>query len=274
MEAVEDLCEALGLEFPFLSSRGRRPRPHPARAPEKAPDRPTGPTLGEERRSEILTWLARSVAVGPGVPDSHPALRYLRRRGISPPTARAAGLGYIEDYEKVRGSLLGRFPLPELQAAGLFNDRGNLRPYLHRLLTPFTFDGRVYGVQARNIDWQNKDEDGPKELLLGSPRVPFRCDTLAEDVDRVFLTEGVIDCLSLAEIGLPAVGVPGAAGFKPGWVPLFDQVPEVIVAFDSDEAGRRGTRRVVGAFAAHGRTGIRVVDWPAAVKDANEFLNQ
>jgi DNA primase len=161
-----------------------------------------------------------------------------------------------------------------LQAAGLFNGRGHLRLYRHRLVIPFAFHGQVYGLQARNTGWRGTDEDGPKEMVLVSPGVPFHCDVLAEDVGRVFLTEGAIDCLSLLELGLPAVGIPGAGGFKASWVPLFAGVPEVVVAFDNDEAGRRGTQRVVAAFAAAGRTDVRAVAWPGPVKDANEFLNQ
>jgi DNA primase len=277
MEAVKFLCDAVGLEFPFDSPRRRRAQAPPARPPEqalkKAPARSAEPTPGGERASEVLTWFARSVAIGPGAPDSHPALQYLRRRGISPTTARGAGLGHVGDYRRVHGALRDRFPLQELQDAGLFNAAGNLRLYRHRLVMPFAFNGRVYGLQARNVDWRGKDRDGPKELLLGSPRVPFGCDVLADGVGRVFLTEGVIDCLSLLELGLPAVGVPGAMGFRPGWVPLFGDVPEVVVAFDNDGAGRRGTRKVVDAFAAAGRRDVRVVAWPEGVKDVNDFCN-
>jgi DNA primase len=270
MEAVEALCEHAGLEFPFR----RRPRRRPAPAPpqERAPERPAGPNLGEERRPEILAWLTRLVALGPGEPDDHAAFQYLRGRGISPDTARAAGLGYVADYPRVQRSLTARFTLAELQASGLFNGRGNFRLYRHRLVFPYAFNGRVYGLQARNTGWRNKEEDGAKEILVASPRVPFHCDVLGEDVDRAYLTEGAVDCLSLMELGLSAVGIPGAAGFKSAWVPLFDGVPEVVVAFDNDEAGRRGTRRVVAAFAAAGRTDVRAVAWPGAAKDANEFL--
>jgi DNA primase len=91
-------------------------------------------------------------------------------------------------------------------------------------------------------------------------------------LDEVYLAEGVIDCLSLLDQGLPAIGIPGAHGFKQGWVPLFDQVSDVIVAFDRDDAGRKGRDRIVAAFAAAGRLGIKTVEWPSEVNDANEFM--
>jgi DNA primase len=209
-----------------------------------------------------------------GAPDDHPAFLYLQGRGISPTRAKAGEIGFIADYQAIQRRLVGQFPLPDLQSAGLFNANGNLRLYRHQLILPFVLDRRVYGLQARNIRWRDQDEDGPKELLVGSPSIPFNTDILTEAIEQVFLSEGVIDCLSFTELGLPAVGIPGANGFKAQWVPLFHEVPEVIVAFDNDDAGRRGTERIVGMFEAAGRAGLKTIRWPNGIKDANEFLTK
>jgi DNA primase len=206
------------------------------------------------------------------MPDNQPALLYLQRRGISPALARAKGIGFVGNYQLAKRTLLKLFPLADLQAVGLFNEKGNLRLYRHRMVIPFLFDRRVYGIQARNISWRSKAEDGPKEILIGSPRIPFNTDILADEIEEVFLTEGAIDCLSLNEIGLPAIGIPGAQGFKPEWTALFNDVPDVVIAFDQDEAGTDGTRKVIEAFAVAGRTGIKAIRWPEGIKDANEFI--
>ena len=105
-----------------------------------------------------------------------------------------------------------------------------------------------------------------------SPAVPFNRDVLSGRPGRVFLAEGVIDCLSLLELGLDAVGVPGAHAFKPSWVPLFARVGEVVVAFDDDTAGREGTTRISGLFAVSGRAGVSTVRWPEGIKDARAWL--
>jgi DNA primase len=230
------------------------------------------PAVTPERCTAILTWFARAGWIKPETSDDHPALVYLQKRGISPALLRANGIGFVGDYRGAQAALLKHFPLHDLQAAGLFNQNGNLRLYRHRLIIPFLFDRSVYGIQARNIDWRSKAEDGAKEILIGSPRIPFNTDILTNEIKQVFLTEGAIDCLSLLEIGLSAVGIPGALGFKREWTALFDDVPEVVIAFDRDEAGSTGTRRVVEAFEAAGRTGIKAIQWPAGVKDANEFI--
>src|SRR5262249_37831354 len=143
------------------------------------------PSITLERRVEILTEFARATRLKPATPDDHPAFNYFDRRGISPALVRSKGIGFVGDYRSAQRTLLNLFPLPELQAAGLFNAKGNLRLFRHRLIMPFFFDGAVYGLQARNIDWKSKDEDGPKEILVGSPRIPFNSDILADEVEEV-----------------------------------------------------------------------------------------
>jgi hypothetical protein len=158
-------------------------------------------------------------------------------------------------------------PLPVLQAAGLFSTpKGNLRTYIHRLLLPFWLDGEVLGLYARNIDWTGK-EDGAKELCIASPLLPFHADLLLGSPDQVHVTEGMVDCLSLMELGLPAVGVPGATSVKKAWVPLFDEVPEIVVAFGADEEGQRGAAQIVSWFAAAGRKDLKQMRLPPGIND-------
>jgi DNA primase len=270
-EAVEAVCEASGLVSPFGSRRPRRSKPRGDRRPGPEVRIETAPLPGQA--VEVLTWFADVVRIASDAADDNPALEYLRGRGISRRTALAHGLGYVADYRRVGSALRGRFSLADLQAAGVFNAAGNLRFYRHRLILPFSSQGQVYGLQARNILWRAK-EDGPKELLAARPGVPFNANALAGRPARVFLAEGVIDCLSLLGAGLVAVGIPGAHGFKAAWVPLFDAVDEVVVAFDRDPAGKDGTRAVADAFAAAGRRDVKAVHWPEGIKDANEFTTR
>jgi DNA primase len=61
-------------------------------------------------------------------------------------------------------------------------------------------------------------------------------------------------------------------GFKPEWANLFKDIPNVVIAFDRDQAGMKGTRKVVEAFETIGRVAISMIDWPEGIKDANEFI--
>jgi DNA primase len=230
------------------------------------------PLISFERRVEIQTFFARSCLLKASNPDTHPAFEYLQRRGISQKTALDSGLGYVGNYQKAQQGFPKIAPKSELRAAGLWNEKGNLCFYKHRLLFPYWLEGRVYGLQARNISWSKK-LDGSKELLAGPVHLPFNADVLLTNPGQVFIAEGVIDCLSLLELGLPAVGIPGAGGFKPEWVKLFVDVEEIIVVLDNDEEGRNGTKKIVSYFASAGRS-VKVCQLPSVVKDVNEYLNR
>ena len=60
------------------------------------------------------------------------------------------------------------------------------------------------------------------------------------DVDEpwVYLTEGEIDCLTLKQLGLAAVGVPGAGAFREAWRWLFVD-RKVRIVFDADSVKYR-----------------------------------
>lgn len=229
--------------------------------PAKSPD-----PFPAQRRFEVLTWSARQSSLT----DHSPALDYLAGRGISPKTAMAAGVGYRGmSYGDFADRLKAQFSLEDLQGSGLLNDKGNLRLYRHRLLFPYWLNGEVLGLQARNTDWAGGDD--PKEITIGPITIPFGADVLTDEQEEVVITEGCIDALSLREMGLVAVAIPGAENFKPAWVDLFDYAGEIILALDADDAGRRGASKIAALFSKANRK-VRYMSWPDGIKDANEYL--
>jgi DNA primase len=269
-EALEYLAHRLGLALPWTPTTTRRALPPVAKvtsSPFPSNDE-TAPAISPERRAEILTSFCQAALLRESATSkSHPGLDYLERRGISPATARACGLGYVTDYRKATDWLHERFPLDELKASGLFSARGTLRTYRHRLLLPYWLDGQVLGLQARNIEGGQ-----PKELTLGPVAIPFNADALLGEPGDIYITEGAIDCLSLVEQGLAAVAIPGAGNFRPAWVGLFEGW-QVVLAFDADEPGRRATERVAALFAAEGRA-VQTLTLPPDCKDVNELLRK
>jgi DNA primase len=272
-EALNYLARRAGVVLPPRGQGQRWTFRRPPRPP--APQPPTGPTeptpaISPERRAEIYTAVARAASLREGAPAQEPAFDYLRRRGISPATAVAAGLGFVGDYERASKITLGGFPLADLQTTGLFNAKGNFRLFRHQLLVCYWAAGEVVSLQARNIGWRDKD-DGPKELTLGPVVIPFHADALLEPQETVYVCEGAIDTLSLLELGLVAVGIPGAKNFKPDWCELFDDVGEVVLALDNDPAGDAGAAQIADHFRRAGRA-VQRLHLPAGIKDVNEFL--
>src|SRR5262249_42903577 len=96
-------------------------------------------------------------------------------------------------------------------------------------------------------------------------------DVLADAQDCVYVAEGVIDGLSLLEADLQAVAVPGASSFRPDWVEWFDLAGDVVLAFDADDAGRRGAAAIPAHVRGAGRA-RKILQLPPGIKDVNELL--
>jgi DNA primase len=58
------------------------------------------------------------------------------------------------------------------------------------------------------------------------------------DADSTILVcEGELDAVAATYAGWPAVGVPGAQGWKDHWARLLDDFERVVVVSDGDDAG-------------------------------------
>jgi DNA primase len=275
-DALEFLAGHAGIVLPSKHGRRRVGQGQAAAVSPRQFERQTStpePAVSPERRVELLTSFAKIVRIKESRKDDHPGLAYLRRRGINRDAAHRAGIGYVgHEYETAARILREELaPLSDLQAVGLFNAKGNFRLFKHRLVIPYEFDGSVHLLQVRNINWRDKERDGPKELTIGSITIPFNSNVFLEEPDQVYVCEGAIDTLSLLELGLPAVGIPGARNFKPWWVELFADVKDIVLAFDNDSAGCQATAEVTNHFAKAGRR-VRVLELPEGIKDVNELL--
>lgn len=215
------------------------PPPTPGSAPRAAvppPDSRGGPDVEALRHAVLVALLNLAAPVGGAVG------RYLTKRRIFKRTWDGQRLRMIEDYAGMGAALTRKFGKEDLVRSGFFNAAGNLRYYRHRLLFPYLdAEGRPVYMQARSIDAEAK----PKELsMAGAIPLPYNVRLLDGQPGQIYLCEGVIDTLTLLEQGFPAVGVPGAANFKPAWVPLF-RSKAVHVVFDPDAPGESGAARAI-----------------------------
>lgn len=143
------------------------------------------------------------------------AMPYLEGRGISAATAHGFRLGYVPMGEEYAGRLA--------------------IPYL-------TADGSVVDIRFRALS----QEQSPKYMSRPqSKNRLFGVTSLLDSGPVVWVTEGEIDCITLVQAGLPAVGVPGASSWQPHWRRLFADYDRVIVVCDGDSAGRDFGKRVI-----------------------------
>ena len=166
------------------------------------------------------------------------AMPYLAGRGISEQTARTYRLGFVAE-PPVRGDseYVGRLAIPYLTTGGPVDLR-------YRAITP--------GDEPKY-----KSRPGSQVRLFG-------VQNLTKPGDTIYLTEGEIDCITLNQAGVNAVGVPGANAWKDHWSLLFADYDNVVVVCDGDQAGRdfgrKVAERVEGAQVVHLPDGTDVND--------------
>ena len=157
------------------------------------------------------------------LPNS-PGAEYLSLRKIPIHTAQRCGVGYAAP---------GRWAHPA---------RGWLEG---RLVAPHTDQsGRVLNLYGRAIELHG---EAPKHLRhdhlpAAEGRRPVKgvFNASALRSARVFIAEGPFDALSLLALGLEAAAIFGLDGWRWKWV----EAKEIVLALDSDRAGRDAFKRL------------------------------
>jgi DNA primase catalytic core len=91
---------------------------------------------------------------------------------------------------------------------------------------------------------------------------------------EVILTESILDALSFHQAGITtAIPIYGTNGFTGEHLDLLkrESVKEVVLALDNDEPGRKATEAIKDRLALAG-VAVRLLSFPARIKDANELL--
>lgn len=163
---------------------------------------------------------------------------YLEARGISKETAVTYRLGYVAEPVRGDDDYVGRITIPYI-----------------------TTTAGVVDIRYRSLT----GNDGPKYMSRpGSQVRMFGVVSLMQPSRSICLTEGEIDCMTLNQIGIAAVGVPGANAWKDYWRLLLSDYDDVICVCDGDQAGRdfgkKVAERVDGAQIVHLPDGMDVND--------------
>ena len=235
---------------------------------------------------KLLKLLARVVEFYQGVFTKDPKGReYLSGRGIQDKEAlRDFGVGYAN------GSLLDALPpegdlLSDLKAIGILTEHGR-EFFSDCIVIPLRdLSGAVTGLYGRKIN-----DSEPHHLYLPGPRRGLINWQAAKRSTTILLTEAIIDALTLYDQGfknvIPCYGVTGLseehiACFKQfgrhenmchtEHVPNGTGVKEVMICFDSDEAGKKGAASAVNRLSDIGIT-CSVITFPC--KDINDYFRR
>ena len=221
-------------------------------------------TLPLWRKFELLsTYVNRMPVI-----TQTPLKSYMNKRGISDETLELSGVrawkeDSFDEHEVASYIELGIFSRKDTTIVDRFGAYPVLFPYWDVSKRTVTF------LQGRMVE---HSEDRPK--YLGTRGVVTHCynhHVLYFEKDTVYICEGVIDALSMVELGYPSsVGIPGVSSFKPAWLDDF-HCRRVVLALDNDPAGEEGCKSLTEIISRRGIEVVRFTDHQG-FKDVNEFL--
>lgn len=215
-------------------------------------------------------------------PEAAQARRYWKeKRGLSDAAIRRFGLGYAPDdfggllhYLRRRG-----FTEAELEHSGLVkrSAKGNLYDiFRHRVMVPIIdVRGSIIAFGGRVLDDSKpKYINSPETMVYHKSRTLFALNIAKKSTaKRYILCEGYMDVISMHEAGFDtAVCACGTALTAEQVKLLSEYADEVVLSYDSDEAGQKATERSLALF-ANSPVKVSVLSYQGA-KDPDEFIKK
>lgn len=217
---------------------------------------------------EILLWLIEKAGL------SELAQKFLfEERHFKKDVIQNLNIKSVTDSKKAKDSLLSTFGEERCVKSGIVR-RGEYETYFYFytpcLLFPYyEQDGRLAGIQSRYL---GERKDAPRFLFLAAQKtrvfnLPI-LNTLKRG-DKLYISEGITDCLALLSSGLNAVAIPSAT-----IQPLEDLVMlknyDLRMYPDQDEAGQRAFMELRRFFVNNYST-VKAEMLPEGVKDYCDY---
>ncbi|MCW0216852.1 MAG: DNA primase [Prosthecobacter sp.] len=199
-------------------------------------------------------------------PMADAARQYLKSRGITAEVAKNWQLGYAPPNtqplrEWAIKNKIGSALLIEAGILATSEERGDSYPrFRHRLMFPIrndngeviAFSGRVLEADAKAAKYLNS----PETLLFNKSKVLFGFDKSKRSISKsgqAIVCEGQIDTLMVFEAGFQnVVAGQGTAFTEFHAKALKRQADEVVLCYDSDNAGYKAAERAFQALAPFG----------------------
>lgn len=273
-EAVAFLAEKVGLQVP-----------------EKEVD--DGAMRLKNRVLEINRETARFFHAALKSPQGASALAYIKDRGLTDKTITRFGIGYAPDSwdSLIRHLRKKGYTDAEMAAASVATrtQKGNFIDFFrNRLMFPIidvrgnviAFGGRRLGAEDKGPKYINSPETAVfvknRNLyaLNYAKSSQFAQELAKSGKDRFFiLCEGYMDVIALHQAGFDNAVAPLGTALTDNQVRIMSKyVSSVIIATDSDEAGRKAAKRAFGLIDAAGLS-TKILKIQGA-KDPDEYIKK
>ena len=266
LEAVKMLAERSGIPLPEDSSKG------------------DDTVRKKQRLYEINREAARFFFNNLRSPNGKVGLKYLIDRGLKPETIQKYGLGFAEnkwtslkDYMLMKG-----YYENELVEASLLGRSQSGRTYdffKNRVMFPF-FDlrGNVIAFGGRTLDPDDtrKYLNSRETMVFKKNKTLFSLNFAKESAvknNQLLLCEGNMDVISMNQAGFENTVATCGTAITPEHARIMSQYcKEVIICYDSDEAGQKASKKAIDLLSEVGLQ-TRIIKMDGA-KDPDEYIKK
>lgn len=210
------------------------------------------------------------------------ARAYMQKRGMQPNAARKFGIGYAPDSRHALYDFLTEsgYSVEDLRLSGLVledkSGEGYHDRFRNRLMFPiFDAQARVVGFGGRILGkGEPKYLNSPETPLFNKSRNLFGLHLAKASKRKEFiLVEGYMDMFSLYQAGFHNVVASLGTAFNQEHArTLKKYASDVILLYDSDEAGTNAALRAIPVLVENGLR-VRVTQVPDG-KDPDEYIRQ
>ena len=211
---------------------------------------------------------------------------YLVRRGLKAKTVQKYGMGFAPNsWSALKSHMLSEgFTEQELIDASLIsrsqkNTKNTYDFFVNRAIFPFIdLRGNIVGFGGRALSSEDKRKYlNSKDTLVYQKNkflfsMNFAKNAAVKD-KRILLCEGNLDVISLNQYGFENAVASCGTALTPEQVKLISNyTDEVVICYDSDEAGQKATRKAINLLSEAGlKTNVIKMD---GAKDPDEYLNK
>jgi DNA primase len=202
---------------------------------------------------EAVTFYRHQLTQTPGGAD---ALAYVQKRGLTPQTIEAFGLGYAPDrWDAALQYLTGKGYTPaEMLECGMVTERqgggGVYDRFRNRIMFPIRdAAGKMAGFGARILNPNDvpKFLNSPQTVLFDKGRLLYGLDAARKAIrtqDQVIIVEGYLDVIALHQGGFPNTVSPMGTALTEDQLKLLKRYTRrIVLALDADAAGEKATLR-------------------------------
>ena len=236
-----------------------------------------GGTLQQDRRilETVGQWYRANLEHHEG------AKNYLKSRGVTLGSIEKFALGYAPDSRATLEFLQkAMIPLQKAEEVGLVGHEGG-RWYarlIDRVIFPiFSPSGAPVGFGGRTMgDHPAKYINSPQTKLFNKSRLLYGYHLAKEQIyrkKRLIVVEGYMDVIMLHQAGFDTAVATLGTALTPDHLPLLKKgEPEVIVAYDGDNAGIAAAQKAAWLLSAHNFEGGVVIF--SGGKDPADMVNE